>query len=73
MTLKKQAWRKAWVVESDGGFIGTRRYTYAQGSHHKSGVPFTSARIFTRRQDAELNCGSDDRVREVTIYLWKDA
>ena len=55
---KERPFRTVWVVRSAGGYVGQRRFSYSKGSHHKEGVPFKHARIFTREQDTNGYVGT---------------
>lgn len=58
-----------YAVRTPAGFLGTRRYDYTRGSHALGNTAFKTARIFTRRCDAEAASTTRDEVVEVRVEL----
>jgi hypothetical protein len=55
--------RNVWVVKTRHGFLGNRRYAYRDGTTTaKADCGFSTARVFTRIQDANGSCERGDEV-----------
>lgn len=66
--------REAYVVATQGGgYLGTKRYSYRDGTYSEGHRPFTSARIFARKQDAQAIAARHEGAMVVPVRVTTDA
>lgn len=58
-----------YVVKTKDGYLGSRRFSYALGSHASDKTAFKTARIFTRKGDATQACNYNDGIAVVEVYV----
>lgn len=59
--------RTVWLVQTKHGWLGKRRYNYKEGTTVASDASFKFARVFSRKQDADVSCERGDTVVEGTL------